>query len=171
MMRTVPLALLLCGSPAHAQVAQVAPPTWAKGAAVEVLWQGEWYPAQIVRANHGWYRIHYVGYADSWDEFVDGSRVRARQAERPKGPWSVGDAVEVDWKGSWYQAKVVEVNHGWSRIHYAGYDASGDEIVDESHIRAASPNAPIRGEGGPVELSKPPPTYSPPPAAPAPSRR
>ncbi len=156
MMRTVPLALLLCGSSASAQVAQQ---SWAKGAAVEVLWQGEWYPAQIVRANHGWYKIHYEGYADSWDELVDGSRVRARQAARPKGPWSVGDAVDVDWKGSWYQAKVIEVNHGWYRIHYVGYDASGDEIVDDARLRAPSQNAPARAAVGPVDQR----TYAPPP--------
>ena len=156
------LQVLLCAPSASAQVAQQ---PWTQGAAVDVLWHGEWYPADIVRANHGWYKIHYVGYADSSDEFVDGGRVRARQAEPPKGPWSAGDAVEVSWHGTWYQAKVIEVNHGWYRIHYVGYDASSDEIVDDSRVRPVSRRAAVRAAGGPVEQR----TYAPPPAAPGPS--
>src|SRR6266480_1848577 len=60
--------------------------------------------------------------------------------------WKRGDRVEVQWKGDWYQAEVIEVKGNQYKIHYDGYDSSWDEWVDNSRIRAAgikqnNPNA------------------------------
>lgn len=50
---------------------------YAVGQAVEVLWNGTWYASTIVAANpNGTYRIHYTGWADSWDEDVGAERIR-----------------------------------------------------------------------------------------------
>ncbi len=51
--------------------------------------------------------------------------------------WNVGDRVEVQWKGDWYQANVNEVKGNQYKIHYEGYDSSWDEWVDSSRIRAS----------------------------------
>ena len=51
--------------------------------------------------------------------------------------WKPGDRVEVQWKGDWYQASVIEVKGNQYKIHYDGYDRSWDEWVDNSRIRAA----------------------------------
>src|SRR5216683_3052031 len=58
--------------------------------------------------------------------------------------WKPGDRVEVQWKGDWYQANVIEVKGNQYKIHYDGYDSSWDEWVDDSRIRAAGikPNKP-----------------------------
>jgi hypothetical protein len=45
---------------------------------VEVNWQGQWYSAQILKVDRGSHLIHYVGYDDSWDEWVSARRIRRR---------------------------------------------------------------------------------------------
>lgn len=53
---------------------------WNAGDQVDVLWKGIWYDARIVRVvGNDRYRVHYNGYADSWDEDVGGERVRMRR--------------------------------------------------------------------------------------------
>jgi CHAT domain-containing protein/Tfp pilus assembly protein PilF len=52
--------------------------------------------------------------------------------------WKPGDHVEVEWKGDWYQAQVIEINAQQYKIHYDGYASSWDEWVDPARIRAVS---------------------------------
>jgi tetratricopeptide (TPR) repeat protein len=51
--------------------------------------------------------------------------------------WKLGDHVEVQWQGDWYQAEVIEVKGNQFKIHYDGYASSWDEWVDSSRMRAA----------------------------------
>jgi len=51
---------------------------WPTGSLVDVEWQGGWYPAQILESSENSFRVHYESYDSSWDEWVDGSRIRAR---------------------------------------------------------------------------------------------
>jgi CHAT domain-containing protein/tetratricopeptide (TPR) repeat protein len=51
--------------------------TWKPGDRVEVQWQGDWYLADVIEVKGDQYKIHYDGYASSWDEWVDNSRIRA----------------------------------------------------------------------------------------------
>ncbi len=59
-------------------------------------------------------------------------------AVQPVGKsFAAGDDVEVEWKGSWYPASVMELKpQGRYKIHYDGYDNSWDEVVGASRIRA-----------------------------------
>lgn len=52
-------------------------PSFRVGQAVQVLSQGTWYPARVLRVDQGRYRVHYEGWADSWDEWVTADRIRA----------------------------------------------------------------------------------------------
>ncbi|WP_207428806.1 hypothetical protein [Pedobacter sp. SYSU D00535] len=45
--------------------------------------------------------------------------------------------VEVEWKGKWYKARILEVQGNHYKIHYEGYAASWDETVPASRIRIA----------------------------------
>lgn len=58
---------------------------WKVGEAVDVNWNGAWYQANVVSLAPGKYRVHYVGYANSWDEWVPASRIRPRTAGALKG--------------------------------------------------------------------------------------
>lgn len=56
-----------------------APPkegTYAAGDQVQIEWNGSWYPGRIVEAAGARYKITYDGYASSWDEWVEVSRLR-----------------------------------------------------------------------------------------------
>lgn len=56
-----------------------APRAYAVGSAVEVEWEGDWWPA-VVRgvAEDGLHHVHYEGFDDSWDEWVTAKRMRPR---------------------------------------------------------------------------------------------
>jgi hypothetical protein len=54
--------------------------------AVQVEWEGEWWPAVVLKAEGGRYRVHYVGYAESWDEWVTAGRVRFPTKTAPPSP-------------------------------------------------------------------------------------
>ncbi len=46
------------------------------GDSVEVMWKGDFYKAKILKAESGRFYIHYIEDDDSWDEWVDLSRMR-----------------------------------------------------------------------------------------------
>lgn len=58
-------------------------------------------------------------------------------AQHARGTFAVGDNVDVEWKGSWYPASVMEVKpQGNYKIHYDGYGGNWDEVVGPGRIRA-----------------------------------
>jgi hypothetical protein len=104
------------------------------GARVEVLSEGEWYPAQIVDVRGQRFKVHYYGYEQSDDEWVGGDQMR----EAARAHYPVGAAVEVQWKRKWYPARVVAARAGIHQIQYDGYDPDWNEWVASKRIRAAS---------------------------------
>jgi hypothetical protein len=42
----------------------------------DVLWEGSWYPATVIKKEKDRWYIHYVGYEKSWDEWVGKDRIR-----------------------------------------------------------------------------------------------
>ena len=48
------------------------------GDSVLALWKQSWYAATVIQMNGSKLKIHYDGYGNDWDEWVDGSRVRPR---------------------------------------------------------------------------------------------
>lgn len=49
--------------------------------------------------------------------------------------YSVGQAVWVEWHGTWYKAKVIGFGSGCTQIHYEGYNNSWDECVGPRRIK------------------------------------
>ncbi|KAB8141076.1 hypothetical protein F8S13_21405 [Chloroflexia bacterium SDU3-3] len=80
----------------------------------------EWYRAQIVGVDGDRLKVHFYGYEESDDEWVDADAVR--EIARPSYP--VGTAVQAKWKKKWYLATVKQVREG---IHYLQYDGFGPE--------------------------------------------
>ena len=102
---------------------------------VEVEWSGTWYPAVILDQNGSKSLIHYVGYDSSWDEWVGAQRLRLPTPQIARGQWRVGDRVEVEWSGTWWEATVLELAGSATKIGYVGYDPSWDEWVEPARIR------------------------------------
>lgn len=116
----------------HIVVAAAQPRTDPRiGGRVEVHASGAWYPAQIIDARDEQLKVHYYGYEASDDEWVAPARVR--EAARPA--YRVGTAVEVQWKRSWYPAKVVAARLGIHQIQYDDYGPEWNEWVAGKRIR------------------------------------
>ena len=95
------------------------------------------------------YLISYDGWSSSWDEWVDATRLRSREkaasgaANEPKASsgadtnnrqtgsaaanFAVGDAVQIEWKGTWYPGRILKVDAGRYRITCEGWSSSWDE--------------------------------------------
>lgn len=112
------LSLLLAGSSLAAQ---------SVGDAVEVLWKGRWYPAKVLETKPSQWFIGYDGYGKEWNEWVGQDRIRM--------PWAVGALIEVNWKGSWYKASILDARDGKYKIHYDGYGPEWDEWVTPGRMR------------------------------------
>ena len=61
----------------------------------------------------------------------------ADQIRAQEQTWKLNDHVEVEWKGDWYQAQIIQVQGKQYKVHYDGYESSWDEWVDNKRIRAA----------------------------------
>jgi hypothetical protein len=98
---------------------------------VECEWEGKWWMAQIIDIREGEWKVHYINYDESWDEWVDGSRLR-----KPVGlNVQPGDKVEIEWGGKWWKAEVMKVKGVFAFIHYDGYGSEWDEWVTKERIR------------------------------------
>lgn len=75
------------------------PASFAVGEKIEVLWSGTWYKADVLEAKGGQYKIHYDGWASSWDEWVKPDRIRrlAQHSTDAKAKWGARDA----WRGDY----------------------------------------------------------------------
>ena len=130
---------------------------------LEVRSEGDWYKARVIDARGGSYRVHYFGFEDTDDEWVTRRDFRQSTAiatnnkrndnsswklsdyrgagdDRSSNEYRIGSNVEVNWKGRWYNAKVLAAKNGRHLVHYAGYDESWDEWVPDNRIRRPSWN-------------------------------
>jgi hypothetical protein len=68
-----------------------------------------------------------------------GQGAAAKGTEQKGGDKSfkVGDPVMVEWKGSWWPAKVIGIRKGNTpyKIHYDGYSSSWDEWIGSARIK------------------------------------
>lgn len=101
------------------------------GERVKVKSEGEWYTARIVAVKDGRCKVHFIGYGEDEDVWVDAG------AMRPLNPtqYAVGAKVEVRWKKEWYPATILKVKNGVHFVHYTGYGDDWDEWVSSKRIR------------------------------------
>lgn len=87
----------------------------------------QWVSAKLVRAAGG---------------VAGGAAGNAPATASAATSYRVGEQVEVNWKGAWYKATILESGSGRHKIRYAGYDASWDEWVPPARLRkTAQPSA------------------------------
>ena len=103
-----------------------------------VEWGGSWWKATvIVPLPDGRVVIHYDGWSQDYDEIATPKRIRTAlpTAATP----SVGDSVFVEWKGSFWPAKVLNVSTAGVRVHYDGFGPEWDEDVPVTRLLRLSP--------------------------------
>ncbi len=76
-------------------------------ARIQVEWNGSWYYAEILEEKDGLFNIHYIGYGDSWDEWVTESRIRRLDQGVV---WKIGDTAWSDFtnEGIYKQVTIIE---------------------------------------------------------------
>lgn len=68
--------------------------------------------------------------ADKLD--VSGSSTRSTEI------WQEREHVDVEWRGSWFPAVILERRGSRYLVHYEGYSEDWDELVGAERIRARS---------------------------------
>ncbi len=66
--------------------AKPAGPAFPAGSKVDVKWEETWWPAEVIEAKDGTWHIHYDGYGDEWNEWVETARIRTREAIETDAP-------------------------------------------------------------------------------------
>jgi hypothetical protein len=115
-----------------------------EGEHIEVLYRGQWYRAQIEGERAGAVRVHYIGYTRDWDEWVTADRCRPFAPQR----FAVGAAIDVEWNGTWYPARVLAERGGIHHVHYDGFGDVWDEWVASRRCRARGAAAQAPASGG-----------------------
>jgi hypothetical protein len=80
-MRRIILCFLLCF---FFSISAFAQSNFTVNQKVEVLWKGTWYKATVLAVKGNAYKVHYDGYASSWDETVPENRIRIVSKENKK---------------------------------------------------------------------------------------
>jgi hypothetical protein len=109
---------------------------------VDVHYGATWYPGRILQVKDDSYEISYDGWSSHWNEWVTAARLRARAPAPPveapavgTGTYTAGDNVQIEWKGSWYPGRILEVGGVGYKITYDGYSSSWDEWVEPARLR------------------------------------
>lgn len=119
--------------PARRRPARVAGP-WQVGDFGQIDWRQAWWPGRVLEVNGEKLKVHYVGYGDRSDQWIDRTRFRAY----PPLPYAPGAQVNVEWKGSWYPAQVLRIDVEFARVRFDGYGEAYDEWVTAARVRPRS---------------------------------
>ncbi len=65
----------------------------------------------------------------------------ATVAAAKKAAYKAGDRVDINWKGSWHQGRVVSLVGTQFRVHYLGWGANWDENVGADRLRPPTASA------------------------------
>ena len=103
--------------------------------AVEVLWGGSYYAAEILDARGDLYRVHYTDWGSEWDEWVERDRLRPATERPPLERANVGQKLEARWHGTWWAAEIVAAKNGFYKVHYTGWGPEWDEWVEIERLR------------------------------------
>lgn len=104
-----------------------------------IEWRGSWWKATtLATLPDGRTVIHYDGWSDDYDEIAKPKRIR--QAAPGAATYAVGEAVFVEWQGSWWGAKILSVPaKGKYRVRYDGYGAEWDEDAPSTRVTRLTP--------------------------------
>jgi hypothetical protein len=92
---------------------------------------GDWYACRIIDARAQKFRIHFIGYENDEDVWVNPEDLQPIEQSN----YAKGTKVEVLWKKHWYAATVLQAKAGVHLIHYTDYDSKWDEWVPSRRIR------------------------------------
>jgi hypothetical protein len=96
--------------------------------------EGKWYASEIIdgKPSANTYKVHYCGWDDKWDEWLDPTRLRA--IVKPK--LNVGQHYEVIWQKKWYPATITRALEDYFYfVHYENEQGEDDEWITPERAR------------------------------------
>jgi len=119
------------------QLSAVEYKTFEPGTTIAVAWRKEPVAAKVVRQQHGFHHVSYLGWPDCFDEWVHGNRLLGSPEEHPVRQ----DIVLVERKDRWCPATIVLADTEQKRyfVHYVGEEATADEWVPETRLKKVDP--------------------------------
>jgi len=97
----------------------------------QALWDNKWYNVRILDENNDKVKIHYLGYEDTWDEWVSYVTLR----DIPFSVYPENTKIKVEWDGQWYSATILKVKDVFHLISYTGYGDEWNEWVASNRIK------------------------------------
>jgi hypothetical protein len=93
--------------------------------------ESDWYACRIIEARDEKVRIHFIGYEDDEDLWVNPKDLKPIKP----ATFAKGARVDVLWKKHWYPATVLQAKDGVHLIHYTDYESKWDEWVPSRRMR------------------------------------
>ena len=88
--------------------------------------QNLWFPARVVQVQASKVLVHFDGWSNNWDEWIDSQSARLRAhrgwgTSRMPNDWQQDSIIEaLDMQGKWYPSKVLHVSQQSVQVHYQG---------------------------------------------------
>ncbi|MDQ7858491.1 MAG: M48 family metalloprotease [Armatimonadota bacterium] len=105
-------------------------------------WQRVWLPADVATRPSlagacvaAAVAVGVLGLAGVVADGTIAAHLRRQPATAAIPAWQRGDRVEVEWRGKWWKATILDVADGRVLVHYEGFGRSWDEWVPPSRIR------------------------------------
>ena len=77
------------------------------------------------------FKVRFYGYEETDDELIPADKIRQSVPKQ----YEIGERVSVEWQGSQFIAKVVDVKGGSHLVEYEDYTPDDDEWVPSKRIR------------------------------------
>lgn len=166
------LAVVTLMHPRHAGAA----PAYALNERIQVSTTGAWDKATIIEvgaagsAHEGEFKVHFDGYAASYDRWLQPVYFRkmTAQAEAVPAPiiaktaaYALNERIQVNTTGSWDKATIIEVGTAGSghenefKVHYDGYAASYDRWLLPVYFRKVDGGVPTTSAPAPTTTAAP----------------
>ncbi len=138
-MKTLLLALIVL-SP----ILSISQDEFKVGDKIEALWKhgSTWYKGTIGEIKDS---LYFINYNDGDTEWTTANYIKMEGDTKISWPtntcankaslFKVGDQVDVEERGIWYDATVLDVKDGQYYIHYDRYSSSYDCVVNNDRIR------------------------------------
>lgn len=97
-----------------------------------------WLNAEIIATKDDKVKVHFTGWHQKYDEWIDQTSSRIQPQWKPRMPFKVNNRIDVkDTYNKWMEAIIVEVRHSTIVVHYKGYTNRWDEELDMTSERIA----------------------------------
>jgi hypothetical protein len=88
------------------------------GQTIRVLQRGVWYDATIVQMSNNQYYVKYTNFNEY--EWITPDRIQPSNTGSNSG-YYIGQLVEVEQRGTWYAASIIQINNNQYYINYTNF--------------------------------------------------